>query len=358
MTDTKENIEIIIVEDDKMQQDMYKDCIEEYNISNEKYMITVHVLDNDVEIPSILYNNHIDAIIVDLNWGAGDTENKGNDLISKIYKDCRIPIFVISGNLQYLTSEYIESPIFKKYQRDDIEFDLVLKEIENIYDTGYTRVLGSNSKIDHMLSRVFWEYMTDTIDHWKEQQEEILTQRMLRYATTRINEMLMIDSLQNHDDFDSIEFYIKPAIKNQPFTGDIISYQEKKYVVITAACDIEQDNSEYVVLCRISFDIINNLKTRIKEGSNTAENDLIKYINNSKARFHLLPPCNVFSGGLVDFQMLSSVKKEDFFEHSIVVASINPSFVKDIQARFSHYYGRQGQPQLNKGNIIEFIKNT
>lgn len=357
MKSTNEKIVIVIVEDDKSQREMYNDCIEEYNLENKSYEIVVHLLNNDNEIPSILYNNHIDAIIIDLNWGVGDAENKGNNLIKKIYKDCRIPIFVISGNLQYLENDYKESPIFKKYQRDDIEFDSVLDEIEALYKTGYTRVLGSHSKIDQMLSKVFWDYMSDSIDYWKDQEESLMTQRMLRFATTRINEMLTIDSSHNHDNYDSLEFYIKPAIKDKPFTGDIIIFDDKKYIVITAACDLEQDNSEYVVLCQISFNIIDDLKTGIKGGSNTAERDLEKYINNSKARFHLLPPCNAFTGGLIDFQILVSVEKSDFFEHSVVIAAINPSFVKDIQARFSHYYGRQGQPQLNKSNIIDFIKN-
>jgi hypothetical protein len=151
---------------------MYKDCIDEYNIGNDKFMITAHILNNDLEIPAILYNNHIDAIIIDLNWGVADTENSGNELIRKVYKDCRIPIFVISGNLQYLQTEYEVSPIFKKYQRDEVEFGIVLKEIEELYKTGYTRVLGSNSKIDNMLSRVFWEHMTGSLDFWKEQPEE------------------------------------------------------------------------------------------------------------------------------------------------------------------------------------------
>lgn len=358
MSATKEKIQIIIVEDDNSQQEMYKDCIEEFNLDNENYEMIAFQLSNDQDVPKLIYNNHVDAIIIDLDWGTGFQKNEGNRLVEKIYKDCRVPIFIVSGNLQILDSEYEESPILKKYQRDDVDFNLLLKEIEDLYITGYTRVMGNQSKIDEMLSKVFWEHMSNVIDHWKGQKRDVQAQRMLRFASTRLNEMLTIDSDNNHDDYDALEFYIKPAIKETPFTGDIISYDDKKYIVITAACDMEQDNSDYVVLCKIEFGIIDKLKERIKNGSNTAEKELERYINNSKARYHLLPPCNLFSGGLIDFQIIRSVTKEDFREHSSVIASVNPSFNKDIQARFSHYYGRQGQPQLNKQNIIDWIKEN
>lgn len=352
----KDIIQIIIVEDDKSLQEMYKSSIDEFNIESQKYEIKSFQLVNDNDVPGILYNNHIDAIIIDLDWGTGSQKNEGSRLVKKIYEDCRVPIFVVSGNLQLLDGDYEESPILKKYQRDEVDVNNLLNEIADLYKTGYTNVLGNYSKMDKMLSKVFWEHMSNVITSWKDQEQNLQTQRMLRFAMTRINEMLTIDTDDNHDEYDALEFYIRPAIKGSPFTGDIISYDEKKYVVITAACDMEQDNSDFVVLCQINYDIIENLKTRIKSGSNTAEKDFEKYVKNAKARYHLLPPCQLFTGGLVDFQLIRSVSKEDFQEGSSVIASINPVFSKDIQARFSHYYGRQGLPQLNKANIINWIK--
>ena len=236
--------------------------------------------------------------------------------------------------------------------------DELLKEITNLYKTGYTKALGNYSEIDKMLSKVFWDHMSNVITEWENQEKNFQIQRMLRFAITRINEILTINTDDSHDDYDALEFYISPAIKEKPFTGDIISYDEKKFVVITAACDMEQDRSDYVVLCQINCNTIEDLKMKIKNNSNIAMKDFTKYVNNAKARYHLLPPCQLFSGGLIDFQLINSVSQEDFNEGVSVIASINPVFNKDIQARFSHYYGRQGQPQLNKENIINWIKEN
>lgn len=356
----KDTIEIIIVEDDKALQEMYKTSIEDFNIESEKYLIVGCHLPDDNELPQILYDRHIDAIIIDLDWGTGSQENEGNRLVKKIYKDCRVPIFIVSGNLQLLDEDYTESPIFKKYQRDEIDVQKLLSEIVDLYGTGYTNTLGNKSEIDNMLRKVFWEHMSSNITSWKEQEQNLKTQRMLRFAMTRINEMLTVTTDNEHDNYDALEFYIKPPIKDKPFTGDIITYDEKKYIVITAACDMEQDKSDFVVLCQIDINSFNDLKNRIKDESTfkKAEDQLRSYVNNSKPRYHLLPPCKLFFGGFVDFQTLMSVSKEDFQEKSSVIASINPVFHKDIQARFSHYYGRQGQPQLNQENIISWIKQN
>ncbi|MFD1402992.1 hypothetical protein [Robinsoniella peoriensis] len=356
MNTEKEKIRIIIVEDDESQKNMYQDCIDEFNLSDETLEIEAYKLSDDKEVPSILYDKRIDAIVVDLDWGKGSQENEGNRLVRKLYKDCRVPIFIVSGNLNLLNDEYEESPILKKYQRDTIIFGDLLEEISNLYKTGYTKALGSQSMIDQMLSKVFWNHMSSVISNWENQDGDIQMKRMLRFAVTRVNEMLTVTTQDNHDEYDALEFYIKPPIKDRPFTGDIISYGDKKYVVITAACDMEQGNSEFVVLCGVNYSIIESLNTRIRSVSNSAEKEMERYINNGKSRYHLLPPCTLFHGGLVDFQMVQSISTEDFNENASVVASINPVFHKDIQARFSHYYGRQGQPQLSKDNIIEWIK--
>jgi len=355
----KDIIQIIIVEDDKEIQEIYEDSIGEFNSSSTEYEIKSFMLINDADIPKIIFNNRIDAIIIDLDWGSGHQRNEGNDLVKKIYEDCRIPIFIISGNLQLLMVDYTEGPIFKRYQRDDKDFNEVLEEIKDLYSTGYTKVMGNSSEIDRMLGKVFREYMSDSLSFWKDQAQDIQTQRMLRFAITRINEMLTININDNLDDYDALEFYIKPSIKNVAFTGDIVSYDEKKYVVITAACDMAQNKLDFVVLCEIDFNIIKHLMLRIKVegGDKKAENQFGDYVNNKKYRYHLLPPCQFFSsGGLVDFQSIRSVAKSDFADGVTIIASINPVFSKDIQARFSQYYGRQGQPQLKKDDLINWIK--
>ncbi len=91
----KDTIQIIIVEDDKTLQEMYQDTIDEFNRENSEYKIITFPLVNDNDIPQILYNNHIDAIIIDLDWGTGSQQNEGNRLVKKFMKTAEY-LFLLS----------------------------------------------------------------------------------------------------------------------------------------------------------------------------------------------------------------------------------------------------------------------
>ena len=74
-------------------------------------------------------------------------------------------------------------------------------------------------------------------------------------------------------------------------------------------------------------------------------------------RYHFLPKFSKFSGGFVDFRSVISLKYnretgkiEDTNYKKIGV--ITESFKRDIVARFSSYYHRQGQPEFNCDSVL------
>ena len=351
----KEIIRIIIIEDDQQQKNMYNDVIEEYNHGNKEYTIEAIMIDNDDTLPKLLYEDRCDCLIVDLNWGKDDVRNSGNRVIKTIIKNKRVPIVVMSGNLNLLEEEVEDCKFFIKHDRTDL-FSDVLKEIATMFGTGYTRALGYSGKIDSMINEVFWKYMSTNIDYWGNLESGIKEKRILRYAITRANEMLTYDG-EKHDEYNAIEFYIKPPLRNQAFSGDIIIIDDKKYIIISASCDMEQGNADYVVMCKLEFNEINTIMAKVKEDDSKAKDKLRNFVNNAKGRYHLLPPCKTFSGALVDFQQVSCLERKELDEKCIVLASVLPVFAKDIHARFSQYYGRQGQPQLILEEIVKYIQN-
>jgi hypothetical protein len=88
--------------------------------------------------------------------------------------------------------------------------------------------------------------------------------------------------------------------------------------------------------------------------SNSQKKNLEKaYRNNKSAYYHWLPRTDFFEGGFLNFRKLSSLSSEEFnerFEKPAV--QISPSFVKDMVARFSAYYARQGQPDIDFEHFI------
>ena len=67
--------------------------------------------------------------------------------------------------------------------------------------------------------------------------------------------------------------------------------------------------------------------------------------NNYTEYFHWLPKTNFFLGGFLNFRKLTTQTEKEFGEKfNPPKIQISPFFVKDIIARFSSYYARQGQP--------------
>lgn len=356
----KKEINIVIVEDDSNQMDAYISALSEFNNECSYYIIKHTSLENDDKLPEILYKNRIDAIIIDLDWGSGRQGAEGSALVDHIIEHCRIPVFVVSGNLGLLNTNMDESPIFKKYDRGDVIFDDLYGEIVELYSTGYTNVVGNHGLLDKNLADFFWKHLSSSIFNWKDYDDTIKFQRMLRFATTRINELLTFDSDNKHDEYDAHEFYIKPSPHVKPFTGDIIKYEDNTYIVLTASCDMEQKKFDFAVLASVDFKMFEEIYTGLRKTppSNTKQKELAALVNNSKNRYHLLPPCDSFNGAVIDFQRITNIDKSNLYENAIIVSSINPVFSKDIQARFSQYYGRQGQPQLSLDSINNWITKS
>lgn len=383
MTDVEENtivesilgidevINIVIIEDDDGQIEIYKDAIDENNRDQNSININARYLKNDDGLNSIISEKRIDALIVDLNLGPHDVNNSGNDIIEKVYMYKRIPIFVLSGNLNRLRERREITSIYREYNRSDVSFYDIIDEIKKVFLTGYTRIFGHPGKIDKLLNEVFWKYAATNIDTWySENNNEIRDKRFMRFITARMNEQLHYNGSQ-HDRYNSIEFYIFPPNSNAFFNGDIVILDEKFYLVMTPACEIENKKCDKVMLCEIDFEEFDDLKNKIRTNpSNNKINQLKELINNKKNNIHFLPPTSFFSGGIVKFNSMREYDIGIFEERKILKYRISQVFMKDIINRFSlflrqsddnnlnqkaDFYSKQGQPEIDIDEVINII---
>ena len=76
--------------------------------------------------------------------------------------------------------------------------------------------------------------------------------------------------------------------------------------------------------------------------------------NNYTDYYHWLPETDFFDGGILNFRKLTSLNKDCFDEKfAKPEIQISPSFVKDIVSRFSSFYARQGQPDIDSVDFID-----
>jgi hypothetical protein len=363
---------LLIVEDDEKVQHTYKRDIDSYNLVNKSVNIVYEIIgDKDTSLSYIRdISNHIDAAIVDLDLlGIGVGDSSGNEVIKEIKQNLRFPVFVISSTPQNVEEDIREeSSLFKIKARGE-EGDF-LEEFVDIFNTGITHILNKKGTIEKYITTIFWEHLSNSIDIWVEDKERTPEEKhksLLRYTLLHIQEYLELTEESGFEDYHPAEIYITPVIKPNVFTGDLVNKNEtdEYFIVLTPSCDLAQAKAKDILLVNlepVNSSIINEKVKVISKNEASpevleeAKIILQKLIHNTYSnKYHFLPKYKEINGGLINFQKLSSVRVKEFNKNFNRIASINSGFTKDIVARFSYYYSRQGSPDFNSNEIYESL---
>ena len=381
-------INLFILEDsDDAFDEIHKPNIDDFNGSNMEIQFEYNEYRaRNIEQAIQILNNDIvfHSAIVDLKL-ADDTANsaKGNDLVRLITTKYRIPIFIYSNNVSMLDSDFEgkTNSVFKAYKKSDIPLINILNEIVSLYNTGIIDIIGKRGQIDEILQKVFWNHISHSLPHWinssyeKDQTEKIILRHISEHF---IKYLEMNDGADTFELYNSAEAYIMPPIGKYLFTGNIIAENDNpKYLVLSPACDMDlkikhygtgpklERKAEFILLLElVGWNEIEGFSTitNSTSSSNKQVVKLKKMIGNSIPRFHFLPKFNSIDALFVDFQRMSTVngieieekiKKSDYS----ILASITSPFLKDIIARFSQYYSRQGSPDMDVDEIYNTIIN-
>lgn len=375
------NLDLLILEDsDHDFENIHKANFDIFNKANKN--INFAYQENratDIKQALDLLNSdkNFYAAIIDLkitNERADDA--KGNILIERIYKKFRIPIFVYSNNLPLLDESFSgdQSFLLRAYIKAQKPFIDILNEIEGFFNLGIIDILGKRGILDNFLNKIFWEHFSAKIDHWssieksKEEKEKIL----IRYISEHLKEHLELK--EGNDLFDHYvpeEVYIFPKIKPFLFTGSILKNVEDEffYLVLNPSCDFAQQKAHYVLISKIDpqNSLLQSAIKRNKKFQDLDDKDPQKIealicinkllCNGLSPRYHYLPGINSFEGGLIDFQKLTTLKQREINGKYEIVGTVTSSFMKDITARFSYYYSRQGSPDFEWADIIKKLLN-
>jgi hypothetical protein len=339
---------LLIVEDDDKQIEVYIDTINQHN-KNSQIKITHTVKKTFEDAHNLLKSNYYDGAIIDLRLSSKTLDYEGVKLVEEINGKLRIPVYVVSASLGEVATT-VENVLLQKRNRTD-SFKTIIDELLDIYNSGITKLLKPNSFVDEILTKIFWNHLPIILNEYikeKKTKPQFDTEKTLvRYISAYINEYLELNSENNLEAFHNTEFYIKPCIKSNYFTGDIIKNKKDNslWVILTPACDLATDSkrpnpkAEAITLALIQKN------EQVLTDSNKGNHQKLMS-NSADLKFHNLPKSIIFEGGFVNFQYVQSVIiaqcKSDFEP----LMTISNSFRKDIISRFSNYYSRQGQPVI------------
>lgn len=337
-----DTFELLLVEDDAQDLGVCKaraqDCESKYG-----YKVNVTEATTPAEAAEAL-KRPFDGAIIDLRLGR--QPDAGNKVTAAITEACqRIPIAVFTGTPDTVDNEFQYVGVFKK---GEITYVDLLGKLVSIHKTGLTRIMGGRGLMEQTLTKIFSQNLLPQWKAWAKHGEadSARTERaLLRYTVNHLLQMLDDDA----DVWFREEVYIHPPLTKALRTGSIVRRKADgaAYIILTPACDLVKRgngdlNTDTILLIAIE-------SSAEGEGPLKNKNAREDAIKNKKLNLHWLPPAHGFVGGVVNFRKIMAIdegKAHSDFAAPFIQAS--PSFVKDIVARFSSYYGRQGQPEIDR----------
>lgn len=353
-------MKILVVEDDKNIIKDYQTVIANFNEKNPDLKIKTKYVPDIKSGLKALKEEEFDGAIIDLNLpvldpvttGTGSIYNKdGEKILESISADRRFPVAVVSGFAGGIDEKYkeMEGLFLRIYKRGDEDIDKILSEFVHINKVGIAKIFGRTGEIEKSIDKIYYGHIQSVCG--ADKNNEITKDGILRYFSMVLQEYLELQLPDSFDKYSSFEFYISPCVKEFHFTGEIIKKSkdgiDDKYVILTPACDmVPRDGSK----CKnniVCVKIING-RNILEIENKTDKNYLEKNIKTNKnQRYHYLPEVSGIMGenSFIDFRDIKTFDKLD--DNTVKsIATISAPFLKDIIARFSHYYSRQGQPEL------------
>ena len=340
-------LRILLVEDEERDLERCRRDLNRYKVTKQRDITLVECKTLDDVLEEL--ENPFDGVIIDLQLTPGG--NEGKQVIKQIRELLfRIPIFIFTGKPEDVDKSIKGIEVFTK---SNTNFYDLLDELCETYDTGFTRILGGDGKIEELLGKVFLENLLQQRKKWVSYGKTDLERTenaLLRYTLNHLLQLLDEDEKPHFRE----EFYLYPHVSEHITTGSIVREKtsNQPFVVLSPACDlvIRQNgtsNTDHMLL--VETESIDNAL----DGSRS-KGKVKELVRNRCQHLHWLPKIERFEGGVLNFRKLETLNKNDFdekFDQPLI--QISPFFVKDIVSRFSSYYGRQGQPDLDSDDFVD-----
>ena len=296
----------------------------------------------------------IDGIILDLKLA--EQADAGQLLIDDLNAmHRRMPIVVFTATQDPLSFQYLLGA-FKKGEKP---YDVAFERFEIAQKVGLTKILGCDGVIDQRLKEIFDKAIVPRLDSWKKYVDTAGSENAER-ALSRSVVMHLHEAMDEEDAYAPDEFYVTllsskadGVVSGGIFTARDAAGGVMHYVVMSPACDLVirangKPKSDTVLLARLEdFDLIYD---KVCEGLTKAtekKKRMTDLERNAYGYYHYFPAAVGLSRMLLNFRELTTVPYASMGTSYLTIGyCVSPYFFRDVQSRFSAYYGRQGQPEI------------
>ncbi len=352
-------LRLLIVEDNQRDLRSFRNSVNRYIHEKKRRIESVECQNLDEALKML--DNSFDGAIIDLKLTHQGDE--GNQVIAKMIESFyRIPVAIFTGNRGSLDENLNEEiMLIDVFIKGATGYDEILDKLWDIYNTGLTRIMGGRELIEQTLNEVSRKNLFPQIETWISygaEDPERTEKALLRYTLNHLFQLLEEDGERCFPE----EFYLYPPMSKEITTGSIVKEEtsDKSFVTLSPACDLViRRNGEFKTdrILLVEIESEDNVVNAALDGitrTRSKKNKLRDISNNNHTDYyHWLPEAYSFDGGFLNFRKLRTLDKTEFnekFEKPLI--QISPFFVKDIVSRFSSFYARQGQPDIDSEDFI------
>lgn len=389
------NMTLILIEDNDEETQSCKNAVNDFNDDHKDKGGCIRLVTHtNIETASkALESSYFDGAIIDMKLA--DSGNEGNQALDVIRQHLkRIPVAIYTGTPD-VADNSDDIPLIGVFKKGDATYEELIYKFWDIYKTGLTKIMGGKGQIEQSLSQIFIKYLLPEISteptvpeksNWvsyADEDSDDTEKALLRHTLNHLIHELYKSSENCYPEEMYIHFPRQEQLGVSVDTGCILenNTESKFYIVMSPACDLAERegggcNTDRALLVEIQmledilsddfFIIDSNDNKKLKKRnlnktnsqpdskgeylSKSQEQDLIKYHRNTKSLYYYcLPKSRYFNNGaVINFRRVSTYSQEelDEFFNGPVIQVASP-FLKDIISRFSSYYARQGQPDIN-----------
>ena len=356
---------LLVVEDHPDDLRTCRETIERYR--HEKQREVEHVECKDVSEAFKILNTDstFDGAVIDLKLG--NKGDEGNQVIQKIEEeDIRIPIVILTGTPASVDQSFTYVDVLRKGD-PGAGYDDILDRFWRIHQTGLTRIMGGRGEIEARLGIVFRKNLIPQMKRWEEygaRDSPRTENALLRHTLNHL--IQIIDEDVEH--YFPEEFYHHPPLSEVIQTGSILQEEKNRdgyFVVMSPDCDLVirpsgQRNTDRILVVEVIpptsvFSWYGSVVLNNPDKNKGKRRELRRALGNNHVLYlHCLPQTDFFPLGFINFRNLTALKEEEVQERFKIPHrfQISPPFVKDIVSRFSTYYARQGQPEIDFDDFV------
>jgi len=350
-------MKLLIVEDSPSERHNFKKCVEslsELDIQPEFAETFEEALEKFQEFDP-------DCIFIDIKLQSG---TKGNDLFEYIsrYRSSKIIRIITShkGEIEPEINTLVNEYFFKIYGRTDKEFVEIIKEVYKIFVHPAYSLVNRDKEINEEVRNIYYSHIDHLIKIGEFKAGTNKT-RIFRYLGAMLYESFSVNE-NSLDNFYPWEMFFCPPILDFIYNGDIIKKKanEKYFIVLSPRCDLTPrgGGTTNVDECLIAELEVVKLIDYIDKESKKFTGSGIEIIKNKKNHTHFIPEIDKNGPFNINFLKLHRIKKEEIDQNYDRIACITPAFMKEIVHRFSSYYSRQGQPDLDIDHLFNKYSKT